>query len=53
MQTHLLPQCVLLVVVTFARLELLNALMLLHDLLVVASFLLDQSRDGARCDGEF
>ena len=53
MQTYLLPQCVLLVVVAFARLEFLNALMLLHDLLVVASFLLDQSRDGARCDGEF
>lgn len=53
MQTHLLPQCVLLVVITFAGLELLDALVLLHDLFVVASFLLDQSRDGARCDGEF
>ena len=53
MQTYLLPQCVLLVVVTFAGLELLDALVLLHDLFVVASFLLDQSRDGARCDGEF
>ena len=53
MQTHLLPQYVLLVVITFAGLELLDALVLLHDLFVVASFLLDQSRDGARCDGEF
>ena len=51
--TYLLPQSVLFILVTFAGLELLDALLLLHELLVVASFLFDQSRDRAGRNGEF
>ena len=50
--THLLPQCVFLVFVTLAGLELLDALCLLHELLVIASFLLDQPCDGAGRNGK-
>lgn len=51
-RTRLLPQRVLFVLVALAGLELLDALGLLHELLVVARFLLDQACDRAGCDGE-